>query len=89
METKPTIQARLLTRMQLQMLDIGAPVIVSCKTLTGETVNVRLQTANLEPEPDINPGTEKRSDKVNGEHGQDCWQAHGVYVAIMPNGSGE
>lgn len=89
METKPTIQARLLTRMQLKMLDIGAPVIVSCKTLTGETVAVRLQTANLEPEPEINPGTEKRSDKVNSEHGKGCWQAHGAYVAIMPNGSGE
>jgi hypothetical protein len=89
METKPLIQARLLTRLQLQMLDIGAPVIVSCKTLTGETVAVRLQTANLEPEPEINPGTEKRSVGVNNGHGKDCWQAHGVYVAVMPNGSWE
>ena len=89
METKPLIQARLLTRLQLQMLDIGAPVIVSCKTLTGETVAVRLQTANLEPESEINPGTEKTSDGVNSAHGNDCWQAHGVYVAVMPDGSWE
>jgi hypothetical protein len=78
MDTRKTIQARSLTPIQLKMLDIGAPVIVTCETLTGEKVAVRLQTANLEPDSD-----------VNSTHAEGCWLAHGAYVAIMPEGSWE
>jgi len=90
METNKTIKAKLLTPMQLRMLDIGAPVIVSCQTLTGETVAVRLQTAKLESDPDVEPGRRRnRPDKANGRRAKGSWLAHGAYVAIMPNGSGE
>lgn len=89
MQAKKTIKARLLTPMQLRMLDIGAPVIVSCQTLTGETVAVRLQTANLEPEPDVESGGRNKPDKANRRHAKGCWLAHGAYVAIMPNGGEE
>ena len=60
-----TITAKLLTPTQLKVLDIGAPVIVSCQTLTGETVAVRLQTANLEPDPDIDSATRNKTGKAN------------------------
>ena len=89
METKKTIKAKLLTPMQLRMLDIGAPVIVSCQTLTGETVAVRLQTAKLESDPDVSSGRRNKLGKANGRHVKGCWLAHGAYVAIMPNGGGE
>jgi hypothetical protein len=79
------IKAKLLTPMQLKMLDIGAPVIVSCQTLTGETVAVRLQTANLEPEPEIESGTHENTSKAKAGHAKGCWLAHGAYVAIMPS----
>jgi hypothetical protein len=84
-----TIKAKLLTPTQLKMLDIGAPVIVSCQTLTGETVAVRLQTANLEPDPDIDSGARNKPGKANGRHAKGCWLAHGAYVAVMPNGGRE
>lgn len=84
-----TIQAKSLTPLQLKMLDIGAPVIVSCQTLTGETVVVRLQTQNLEPAPKIKPGSRNKPTRANGGHAKGCWETHGVYVAIMPNGGGE
>lgn len=65
------IMAKKLSAIELKMLDTGAPVIVACQTLNGESVSVRLQTANLEgKEPD------------NGS-----WLAHGAYVAVMPNGA--
>jgi hypothetical protein len=86
---KKTIQAKALTPLQLKMLDIGAPVIVSCQTLTGETVNVRLQTQNLEPAPKRKPRSRTKAIKANGGHAQGCWLSHGAYVAIMPNGEGE
>jgi hypothetical protein len=79
-----TIQARLLTPLQLKMLDIGAPVIVSCRTLTGETVSVRLQTANLEPTSNTESESENTSAGADGRHVGSCWLRHGVYVAIMP-----
>ena len=80
---KKIIQAKALTRLQLKMLDIGAPVIVTCQTLTGETVDVRLQTGNLDPVP---KSQTKSRTKPNGGHAKGCWLAHGAYVAIMPNG---
>jgi hypothetical protein len=86
MEMKKTIQAKSLTPLQLRMLDIGAPVIVSCQTLTGETVDVRLQTGNLEPAPKIKSGSRIKSTKANGGHAKGCWVTHGAYVAIMSNG---
>jgi hypothetical protein len=89
MEMKKTIQAKSLTKLQLRMLDIGAPVIVSCKTLTGETVNVRLQTEHLEPTPKSKPGSRTKRAKANGGHARGCWLTHGAYVAIMPNGEGK
>jgi hypothetical protein len=89
MEMKKTVQAKSLTRLQLRMLDIGAPVIVSCKTLTGETVNVRLQTENLEPAAKTKSGSRTKSTKANGGHAKGCWVTHGAYVAIMPNGEGK
>jgi hypothetical protein len=83
---KKTIQARSLTPLQLKMLDIGAPVVVSCQTLTGETVAVRLQTQHLEPAPAAKRGSRTKPVKANGGHAKGCWLTHGVYVAIMPNG---
>jgi hypothetical protein len=83
---KKTIQAKLLTSLQLRMLDIGAPVIVSCQTLTGETVDVRLQTANLELAPKIKSGSRIKPTKANSGHAKGCWATHGAYVAIMPSG---
>lgn len=81
---KKTVQAKSLTPLQLKMLDIGAPVVVSCKTLTGETVDVRLQTGRLD---EIPQSTSKRGAKAtngNGGHKKGCWVTHGAYVAIMP-----
>jgi hypothetical protein len=69
------IQARALTTLELQMLDIGAPVIVPCQTLAGDIVEVRIQTGNLDTDP--------RTGEI---HAGGCWQAHGAYIAIMPNG---
>ncbi len=89
METKNTIKAKLLTPMQLKMLDIGAPVIVHCEALTGETVAVRLQTANLESDPEVESGSRNKRGKATGRHAKGCWLAHGVYVAVMPNGGGK
>lgn len=65
------IVAKKLSEIELRMLDTGAPVIVACQTLSGESVAVRLQTANLE----------------SNEPGDGSWLAHGAYVAVMPNGA--
>ena len=71
--TKNLIVAKKLSDIELKMLDTGAPVIVACKTLNGESISVRLQTAMLEDaEPD-----------------KGSWLAHGAYVAVMPNGAQE
>lgn len=86
---KKTIQAKSLTPLQLRMLDIGAPVIVSCQTPTGETVHVRLQTKNLDLGPEIKPGSRTKPTKANGRHAKGCWLTHGAYVAIMSNGEGK
>lgn len=67
------IKARILTPIELKMLDVGAPVVVTCETLTGESVAVRLQTANL-------------SSNVANEDEAGAWLAHGAYVAVMPAG---
>lgn len=74
------IQATKLTSLQLKTLDIGAPVIVTCKTLSGEKIAIRLQTSNLDPETDA---PDHSSRKYGG------WMAHGAYVAVMPNGGEE
>lgn len=74
-ERRP-IKARKLTTIELKMLDIGAPIVVSCETMTGEQVSVRLQTANLSMEPN--------HDETDG-----YWLAHGAYVAVMPEGNYE
>ncbi|MES2321611.1 MAG: hypothetical protein V4633_05060 [Pseudomonadota bacterium] len=67
------IVAKKLSAIELKMLDTGAPVIVACQTLSGESVSVRLQTATLEGnEPD-----------------KGSWLTHGAYVAVMPNGGQE
>lgn len=71
---------------QLKMLDIGAPVIVACTTLSGETVMVRLQTRTLAPgvadaATPADAGHPARRPVADG-----CWQSHGAYVAIMPSG---
>lgn len=67
------IVAKKLSAIELKMLDTGAPIIVACQTLSGESVSVRLQTATLEGnEPD-----------------KGSWLAHGAYVAVMPNGAQE
>jgi hypothetical protein len=85
---KRTIQAKSLTPLQLKMLDIGAPVIVSCQTLSGETVEVRLQTQNLESVPKIkSPSRINTPTKAKHGHAKGCWETHGVYVAIMSNGA--
>ncbi len=85
---KKTIQAKLLTPLQLKMLDIGAPVVVSCKTLTGETVEVRLQTASLEPAPKSKAGSSRNKPaEAKGGHAKDCWLTHGAYVAVMSVGA--
>jgi hypothetical protein len=86
---KKTIQAKLLTPLQLKMLDIGAPVIVSCQTLSGETVDVRLQTANLEQAPKTEAGSRSKRNKVDGMRAKGGWSSHGAYVAIMRNGEGK
>ncbi|THD37200.1 MAG: hypothetical protein E7773_03970 [Sphingomonas sp.] len=68
------ITARKLTPIELKMLDVGAPVIVNCRTAAGESVAVRLQTANLLQSDDEAAG---------------YWLAHGAYVAVMPEGNWE
>jgi hypothetical protein len=85
------IKAVALTDTQLRMLDIGAPVIVTCETLGGETVAVRLQTRVLAD--DAPPGKDAISDELGGgaaagwiAHGAAGWIAHGAYVAVMPTG---
>jgi hypothetical protein len=88
-QEKKTIQAKLLTPMQLKMLDIGAPVIVLCKTLNGETVEVRLQTANLEPMPEGKSESSRNKSSANGGHAKGCWLTHGAYVAVMSITEGE
>ncbi len=77
------IKAVALTDTQLRMLDIGAPVIVTCETLGGETVAVRLQTRVLAD--DAPPGKDAVGDKP-GEGAAAGWIAHGAYVAVMPTG---
>ncbi|KHA76952.1 hypothetical protein NC77_21005 [Janthinobacterium lividum] len=67
------IVAKKLSAIELKMLDTGAPVIVACKTLNGESVSVRLQTAILE----------------GAEPEKGSWLAHGAYIAVMPNGAQE
>ena len=80
-----TIQAKSLTQVQLKMLDIGAPVIVPCQTLAGDIIHVRLQTKNLQPGSDHSTSVEGA--KMNTcRHSEGCWESHGVYVAIMPDG---
>lgn len=64
------IRAQKLTDDQLRMLDIGAPVVIACRTATDDVVNVRLQSANLD----------RGTDEAGG------WVVHGVHVAVMPNG---
>lgn len=76
MESQLPIKARMLTPIQLKMLDVGAPIIVTCQTVTGESVAVRLQTANL-------------SSETVDDHAEGCWLRHGAYVAIMPDGDWE
>ena len=73
-----TIKATALSDIELKMLDIGAPVIVSCKTIEGNEVKVRIQTKNLGMDIDISD--------INQKHSNDSWQKHGAYIAIMPNG---
>lgn len=81
------IQATVLTKMQLKMLDIGAPVIVACETSTGEIVHVRLQTENLDDSSAQNLHSDiPPRDKHANTHDNGCWETHGVYVAIMPDG---
>ncbi len=77
------IKAVSLTDTQLRMLDIGAPVIVTCKTLTGETVAVRLQTRVLAD------GASQPVDAARGAPSNEAvagWATHGAYVAVMPAG---
>ena len=76
MEDKLPIKARMLTPIQLQMLDVGAPIIVTCQTVSGEKVAVRLQTANL-------------SSETVDDSSEGAWLKHGAYVAIMPEGDWE
>lgn len=73
MDNKLPIKARRLTPIQLKMLDVGAPIIVTCQTVSGEEIAVRLQTANL-------------SSEMADENSEGSWLKHGAYVAIMPNG---
>ena len=86
------IKAVALTDMQLRMLDIGAPVIVMCKTLTGESVPVRLQTRVLtedETEPVGRATRPVRCGAPGGAHSDEAeagWRRHGAYVAVMPMG---
>jgi len=61
-------------------------VIVSCQTLSGETVEVRLQTKNLEPVSNPKRQANSRNTKVTRSHRKGCWETHGAYVAIMSNG---
>lgn len=77
------VQAKKLSSIELKMLDTGAPVIIPCKTLSGETVNVRLQTVNMESDLD----DKKHADNKSKGGGKGYWLAHGAYVAVMPNGS--
>jgi hypothetical protein len=76
MEAKKPITARKLTPIELKMLDVGAPIVVSCETITGESVAIRLQTANLSAGPE--------SGEAAG-----YWLSHGAYVAVMPEGNWE
>ncbi len=80
------IQATVLTKMQLKMLDIGAPVIVACETSSGQFVHVRLQTQNLEQASELNQNTGAPTEEGRCSHTDGCWETHGVYVAIMPGG---
>ncbi|MES2759796.1 MAG: hypothetical protein V4693_20690 [Pseudomonadota bacterium] len=79
------VQAKKLSSIELKMLDTGAPVIVPCKTLSGETVNVRLQTVNMESDLDNEKETDNKSTGRGRAKGY--WLAHGAYVAVMPSGS--
>lgn len=74
------IKAVALSVTQLKMLDIGAPVIVSCQTLSGETVAVRLQTRILS---DAIPGSARGDEPITAAA---SWVTHGAYVAVMPAG---
>ena len=77
------IKAVALTDTQLRMLDIGAPVIVACETLAGETVAVRLQTRVLAD--DAFQGRKAVGDEQGGGTAAG-WITHGAYVAVMPAG---
>jgi hypothetical protein len=73
--------ARLLSPIQLKMLDAGQPVVVECSTPSGGKVEVRLQTANLEYlESDPSGKREKGSRKGS-------WLNHGVYIAVLSDSS--
>ena len=81
------IKAVTLTDTQLRMLDIGAPVIVSCETLTGETVAVRLQTRVLVDDTANDSATSQTiADDVAAASPAAGWTTHGAYVAVMPAG---
>ncbi|MEG3168552.1 hypothetical protein U1737_10180 [Sphingomonas sp. LB3N6] len=87
------IKAVTLTDTQLRMLDIGAPVIVSCETLTGETVAVRLQTRVLVDDTANDPATSQTiadpgavADDGAAISPAAGWTTHGAYVAVMPAG---
>ncbi|MBU6154803.1 MAG: hypothetical protein KGP28_10915 [Bdellovibrionales bacterium] len=68
-KSRKLAKARLLTPIQLKMLDAGQPVVVVCQTPSGVDVEVRLQTAVLDLEAE--------------DHSQGCWFSHGVYVAVL------
>jgi hypothetical protein len=73
-------RARLLTPMELKMLDVGQPVVVTCKTPSGGSVEVRIQTAVLESEND-------KKSKKTGAKTKGSWSTHGVYVAVLSDSS--
>jgi hypothetical protein len=70
---KKMAKAQLLTPIQLKMLDVGQPVVVTCETPSGASVEVRLQTAILDSDPKSN----------SKGHSKGCWLQHGVYVAVL------
>ena len=71
---KKLAKAKLLTPIQLKMLDTGQPVVVTCQTPSGGSVEVRLQSAVLEG---MDPVDAKKG------HSKGCWLTHGVYVAVL------
>ena len=73
-------RARLLTSTELKMLDVGQPVVVTCKTPSGGSVEVRIQTAVLESESD-------KTSKSKGRKAKGSWLTHGVYIAVLSDSS--